>query len=165
MARNGYVVDAVGGTVGGPDGDTYALDRVEVVNGRLFYARPIAENASIFYQDLWLLPVQGWAITRFAFHEHLRATSIDWKMEPDRVEREGPLWRVSDGYLDLDVYEGSRYDLDDADELADAIAAGAISLAEGLGTLHALNALCKALRRHGYSGHSLLREYAPGLPE
>ncbi|MHB8577392.1 MAG: hypothetical protein ACYDCQ_18935 [Dehalococcoidia bacterium] len=164
MAKGGYVVDAAARTVGGPGGDTYALDRVEVVQGRLFLARSIANNASIFYHESWIMPVQGWVITRWAFHEQLRATAIDWKMEPNQVEVDGPLWRVSDGFLDLDVYEGSRYDLDDADELADALAAGTISLAEGLVALHALNTLCKALRRHGYSGHSLLREYAPGLP-
>jgi predicted RNA-binding protein associated with RNAse of E/G family len=165
MALGGYVVDTVERTVGGPAGGPHGLDRLEVANDGLFYARAIPADANISYQETWLISLQGWAITRFAFHEHLRQRSIDWKMELDQVELDGSLWRVSDGYLDLDVYEGTHYDLEDADELANAIVAGAISLAEGMATLHALDTLCKALRRHGYSGQSLLREYAPGLPQ
>lgn len=164
MARHGYVVDTVEHTVGGPAAGPFVLDRLEVAGCCLYYARAIPEDPSIFYQETWLIAAQGWAVTRFAFHEHLQPGSIDWKMEPDRVELDGLLWRVGDGYLDLDVYEGSRYDLEDAGELADAISAGSISLADGLSAFRALDALCKALRHNGYSGQALLRAYVPGLP-
>jgi predicted RNA-binding protein associated with RNAse of E/G family len=151
-------------TVGAPAFGHFALDRLEIANHRLFYARAIPEDASVHYQETWLIPDQGWAVTRFAFRDHLRTGAIDWKMEPDLVRQDGSLWRVTNGLLDLDVYEGARYDLEDADELAEAMSTGAISLEDGFAALHALNSLCRALRRHGYSGRSLLREYAPGLP-
>lgn len=165
MPRNqGSVVDTQALTVRDRNGLTYPIERLEVAQGRLFYARAIAGNDLFFYQERWLIPDQGWVVNRFTFHEHLRATAIDWYMETDRVEVAGSTWRVSDGYLDLGVYDGSRYELDDADELADGIAAGEITVAEGLAALHALNTLCKALHRLHFSGESLLREYAPGLP-
>lgn len=161
--RGGYVVDTCNRTVGFQGGDSYPLDRLEIAGGRLFYARAIAGSALVSLQETWLIPDRDWTFTRFTFHEHLRAAAFDWKLEPDHTEPGERFWRVSDGYLDLVIYEGSRYELEDADELADALATGAISLAEGLRALHATNTLCKALKDHGNSGLSLLREYAPEL--
>jgi len=89
---------------------------------------------------------------------------LDWCIEPDPVLVDGSVWRVRDAFLDLEVYEGVRYELRDADELADGLAAGEISLAEALTALHSLNSLCQALRLNGFSGKALLDEFAPGLP-
>ncbi len=164
MPRNGgSLVDTVAGTVRDRNGVIYPLERLVVAGGRLYYARSIAPNPLFSYHERWLLPEQNWVVNRFAFHPH-RLPSIDWYIETDLIEVDGALWRVSDGYLDVGLFEGRRYYLEDADELADGIAAGDIPLAEGLVALRALNQLCLALERHHYSGHALLREYAPGLP-
>lgn len=164
MPRNhGSLVDTVAHTVRDRNGVTYPVEDLRVIGDCLYYARPTPGNPLFFYQERWLLPEHGWVINRFDFHEHLRATAIDWYMETDRVEVDETRWQVSDGYLDLNVYEGSRYELEDAGELADGIHAGEIPLRDGLATLHALDALCQALRRHHFSGVALLYEYAPGL--
>jgi predicted RNA-binding protein associated with RNAse of E/G family len=163
VARNGYFVDTDEHTVGQFGGDVYALDCLNMAPGALYYARQIPRDPFITYQETWLIPNERWAITRFTFHEHLQLTAIDWKLETDWVEIDGPIWRVHDGFLDLELYDGSHYDLADADEFAEALAASEISLDDGTRTLHALDRLCRALRHHGYSGESLLRQYAPEL--
>lgn len=164
VTKGDYFVNIHSRAVWAPGVGPFALDRVSVVQGRLFYARPISASATISYQETWLIPDQNWAITRFTFHEHLRGAPFDWKMEPDSIQVDGAQWRVSDRYLDLVVYDGVRCTLEDADELADALSAGEITLAAGSQALRTLDSLCKALHRLGYAGQALLNEYAPGLP-
>ena len=71
---------------------------------------------------------------------------------------------MRDGYLDLEVWEGRRYHLQDAHELAEGLAAGEISVSETVHALDALGRLCEALKRADCSVRAVLAEYAPGLP-
>jgi predicted RNA-binding protein associated with RNAse of E/G family len=164
MPRNGgALIDAAAATVRERNGAVCALDRLEVAGDRLYYGRPTPDIDLFSYHERWLLPDRGWVVNRFVFRRP-DASDMSWYMETDRIEVNGPLWSVHDGYLDLAVYEGARYELHDAHELADGIAAAEIPLDEALNALRSLNDLCLALRRHGFSGRSLLEEYAPGLP-
>ena len=164
MPRNaGSEIDTAAGRMRDRDGQWHQLDRLTVGGHGLYWARPTPGNALFSYCERWLLPDLGWAISRFAFHPHL-PKQIDWYMETDLIQTAGPIWRQRDGYLDVGVYEGVRYELEDADELAEAIAAGEIPLAEALAALHALDQLCVALQRNGFSGRALLAEFAPDLP-
>jgi predicted RNA-binding protein associated with RNAse of E/G family len=164
MARGGYVVDTSALMVGQPGGPLWALDRLELAGGRLYYALSIAGDPSISYQETWLIPDEGWAITRFRFQPQPVSPAIDWKLETDWIEAHGDTWLVHDGFLDLAVTEGLRAELEDADELAEAIRAGEIALEDALAVLQSLDRLWRALRQRHYSGLALLRDYAPGLP-
>ncbi len=71
---------------------------------------------------------------------------------------------MRDCYLDVAVFEGSRYEVLDADELAQGLTAGDISVEEAARALESLNRLCRLLASNGFSGAALLAELAPGLP-
>ena len=62
------------------------------------------------------------------------------------------------------MYEGSHYDLQDADEFADALSAGELSSDEAVKILYALDSLRRELHANNYSGQQILNRYAPGLP-
>src|SRR5205823_972674 len=107
--------------------------------------RDLPDSNLFSRNEKWLLPGPGWVINRLAFLPHVPGP-LDWYIEPDSVVVDGAVWRVRDAFLGLEVYEGIRYELRDADELADGLVAGEISRAEALTALHALNRLCHALR-------------------
>jgi predicted RNA-binding protein associated with RNAse of E/G family len=164
MARNGgAVLDTAARQVRDRNGTWYPLDELAVAGGALYYARPIEGSDLLTYQECWLLPEQAWVVNRFRFHDHLPHL-LDWYIETDMTEVDGPLWRIRDGYLDIRVLDGSRYEIEDADELAEGLAAGDIPMADDVLALAALNRLCVALHRHHFSGAALLAEYAPELP-
>ncbi|MGH2586377.1 MAG: hypothetical protein ACRDJE_15800 [Dehalococcoidia bacterium] len=150
----------------------------------LYYARPIGgadvdvwrEHGSseeavaaflrqrIFeYHERWILADQGWSVSRFAFLPTAERP-IDWYIETEIIAIDGDRWRIEDGYLDGEVHEGSRYHVDDAEELAEGLAAGAISVSDAVSALPSLGRLCEALRSNGCSGAALLAEFASQLP-
>ncbi len=164
MKRNpGTTIDVAGARVEERDGCWYPLERLAVSGDTLYYGRPVTGIPLFTYHERWLLPAQGWAVSRFVFAPGVPAP-MDWYIETDLIEVDGPRWRIRDCYLDVELYEGVRYELRDADELAAGLRARQIPLAEALSALEALHRLCGALRTHGFSGAALLRAYAPGLP-
>ncbi len=164
MARNGgAVIDTARRQVRDRNGLTYPLDAVTTGEHGLYYARPIEGNRLFSYHERWMLPKQALAVSRMAFHAH-RTDAVDWYIETDLTDVSGDSWSVRDGYLDVRVHEGVRYELEDAGELADAIAQNDLPLSDALEALKALDLLTEALRRNGCSGHALLAELAPSLP-
>jgi len=141
----------------------HPAERLAVADGALYYARPTPGEDHFRAYERWLLPGQMWSVARFNFHDHF-TDRVDWYIEMDFIEVEGGIWRVRDGYLDVAVWEGSRYEVWDADELAEGMLAGEISVEEVARALDSLKRLGLALKRNGYSGAALLAEYAPGLP-
>ncbi len=160
-----HFIDTRARTVGNANHGPFKLNRLEMAAGSLFYSRSVTIDSGPHFQDTWLLPDQGWSVTRFRNDQGARASMFEWKLEPDFVTVEGPLWHVHDAYLDLSLYSGGRYELEDVDEFADAIASNRLSLDQSLNVLRAFNRLCDALRRLQNSGAALLHEYAPGLPD
>lgn len=164
MARNGgAIIDTARRQVRDRNGITYPLDAVVTSEHGLYYTRPIEGNELFWYHERWLLPKHALAVSRMAFHPH-RADAVDWYIETDLTEVCGDMWSVRDGYLDVYVHEGLRYDLEDAGELADAIVHNELPLSDALEALRALDLLCNALRTNGCSGHALLTQLAPSLP-
>ena len=141
----------------------YTLDCLTVAASGLYHARETPGAELFSYHERWLLRDPGWAISRFVWRPN-RPERVDWYIETELIEVDGAVWRIRDGYLDVNVHEGVRYELEDADELADAIAAGEIPLLEALTALRALQQLCAVLRLNGFSGRALLEEFAPDLP-
>src|SRR5262249_18628225 len=112
----------------------------------------------------WLLPAQGWVLGRFSAYPGQRPMGEDWYIDLDAIHVAGDVWRVQDGLLDVAVFDGQRYELHDADELADCLEHGLLPVADGLAALRSLHPLCRALERLSFSCVALLAEYAPGLP-
>jgi predicted RNA-binding protein associated with RNAse of E/G family len=164
VKRNGgATIDAAARRVLDRNGESYALDSVVVAEHGLYYTRPIEGNDLFWYHERWVLPRPGWVVNRFAFHEK-RANLPDWYIEPEIISVNDPLWRIQDGYLDVDIHDGDCYRVEDAGEFASGIAGGHIPLDEAVSVLRAFDRLCEALRINGCSGFELLREYAPSLP-
>ncbi|MGA7672061.1 MAG: hypothetical protein WBW04_16660 [Nitrolancea sp.] len=159
-----YVIDTVTRTVGNGTYGPIALNRLNVSADVLYYAGRIAPGGNSYQQETWILASQGWSVTRFRNDGNGPTPAFDWKLEPDWAEKHDRHWQIRDGYLDLVLFEGTRYYLEDADEFADALTDGRLTLNEGTNVLRSLNELCLALTRHDYSAASLLEEYAPGLP-
>lgn len=146
------------------NGASYLLDTLVEAGETLYYARPIDSSSSFDYQERWLLPAPGWSVSRFRLLDGA-PLRVDWYIETDLITVEDRRWTVRDAYLDVAVFDGSHYEVWDADELGDGLEAGEISAQEAVTALRSLNALLAALKRCGFSGRALLAEYAPGLPE
>ncbi|MGH2609662.1 MAG: DUF402 domain-containing protein [Tepidiformaceae bacterium] len=161
VRHRGAVVDVDRRAVCDRDGEWYPLERLEVAGSTLYYARQL--DFHLFdYHERWLLPEQGWSVSRLRFFPHV-PDPIDWYIEMEVIEVDGPLWTVRDGYLDMEVWEGSRCRLDDADELADGLASGAITVEEAAVVLRSLDRLCDELHANGNSGRALLERFATKL--
>lgn len=163
MRHRGIVVDVAERRVCDRDGAWYRAQQLTVSDAGLYYYRDFPDGTLFSRNEKWILPGPAWVINRFAFLPG-RPAPMDWYIEPDLITVADGLWRVRDAFLDLEVHEGARYELLDADELADGLAAYEISLDEAMRALRAIDSLCKALRSNGFSGRALLEEYAPGLP-
>jgi uncharacterized protein len=157
-------IDLAHREVNGRDGLLYPIDRLERTTNALYFSRVGAQHPDIAYQERWLLPALGCVVIRWTMRERVEPFDYGWYIDLDAIEVTDEHWTVTDRYLDLIVFEGERYRVLDADELADAVEASAIALPDALDALRALNTLSVALGRHGNSVAALLAEYAPGLP-
>jgi hypothetical protein len=106
VRHRGAVVDVKQRCVCDRDGEWYPFDRLEVAGNTLYYARPLDFDI-LRYHERWLIPDQGWSISRFQFTP-LEPDPVDWYIEMELIDVEGPLWTVLDGYLDMMVWEGKR---------------------------------------------------------
>lgn len=145
-------------------GNTAPMDAVVRVGAALYVAgRFVRDHRFAAYQQ-WIMPGQGWVVGRFVARPGMPPMRMDWYVDLDAVTVRGDVWHVEDRLLDLCIFEGQRYEVQDADELADCLADGTIAPAEAIAALRSLDALCRALERLRFSGVALLAEFAPGLP-
>ena len=151
-------------TVSARDGLFYPINHMAFSDGVLYFGRHGAENPSIAYQERWLFPEQGWVVIRWTLHSDGKPLGYDWYIDIDRTDIHDGHWTITDRYLDMIVHERVGYEVLDADELADAVAAGRIEVAEALRSLRSLDGLARSLRKHDFSMLALLQELAPGLP-
>lgn len=164
VPRNpGLLVDVATRHVRDRDGGSHPLDDLIISGDVLYYARPVNDSVHFSYYERWLVPTHGLVFSRPKFHPHIEA-AFDWYIETDFTSIDGGCWQVRDGYLDLEVWEGSHYHLADAHELGEGLAAGEIPVSETVYVLEALGRLCEALKRTDCSVRAVLAEYAPGLP-
>ena len=164
LRHQGVLIDVAQRTHRDREGRVTPLD--ELVRGEqgLYFAGRFPDNPRFHAYQRWMLPAEGWVVGRFTVHPGKRPMSCDWYVDVDTVSVTGDCWHAADHFLDVLVYDGRRYQVHDADELADALEAGAITLAEALTALRSLDRLCRALRRLDFSGIALLREFAQDLP-
>lgn len=162
--HHGILVDVRARTHRDRHGRVSPLDALVQNSGALYIAGPLPGNPRFRAYQRWLLPTEGWVVGRFAAHPGQRPMAEDWYIDLDAISVSGDVWRVEDRLLDMAVFEGRRYEVLDADELADCIEHGLLPPAAGLAALRSLHRLCRALEQLAFSGAALLAEYAPGLP-
>ncbi len=165
MAQGGYWIDTTSRIAGRLDIERVTLDRLEIAGNNLYCARHVDNEEDFTYRETWIISARCWTVNRFTFRENYGPGMDFWKLEPDPAVADGPMWRVTDGFLDVHLFEGCRYDLLDADEFADALRTGDLSSDTAAEILYALEHLCRELETNGYSGQAILRKYAQGLPE
>jgi hypothetical protein len=166
MTRNaGKDIDTRNQTVRDRDGLVYPVDRMVMGDGCLYYARPLDnfEDIGFDYHELWAFPALDLTVSRIRFLPGA-GDPIDWYIETDPIDVDGDVWRTRDGYLDVCLYEKTRYRVEDAAELAEGLASGAISMSDAVRALESLDRLLEILERNGRSGAALLAELAPDLP-
>jgi predicted RNA-binding protein associated with RNAse of E/G family len=162
--HQGLLVDVRARTHRDRQGRVAALDTLVLDGDTLYIAGPLIENPRFRAFQRWLIPAHGWVVGRFDTQPGQRPMDCDWYIDIDAVTVDGNLWRAEDRLLDLKVFDHQRYEVDDADELADCIEQHQIAPADAIAALRSLNTLCRALKRLDFSGAALLTEYAPGLP-
>lgn len=162
--HQGLLVDTHARTHRDRQGRVSPLDAMVLAGDTLYIAGPLPGNPRFCAFQRWLIAAQGWVAGRFTVRPGQRPMAEDWYIDVDAISVEGHLWRAEDRLLDVSVYEGARYTVEDADELADCIDRGLTSPADAIVALRSLHALCRALERLNFSGTALLAEYAPELP-
>lgn len=125
------------------------------------HADPTVESR-IRQHERWALPDLQLFVHRFTLLDG--TMPYDWYVDLDRITVSGGIWTIEDQLLDVEIYEGRRYLVRDADELAEALENGAMSPAEATAALRSLHALAGILTDNGFSGAALLAKFAPGLP-
>ncbi len=165
MARNnGSAIDVGRRVLRERDRNFYPVDRAEAARSGAYYTRgAVMEWESFERQERWILPEAGLSVARFDWKPTARRQP-SWYIEPDLITVSGDVFDTRDGFLDLEVYEGVRYEVEDLDEFAEALASGEITFDEGQMVMMAFHRLLTALRQNGMSGEALLRELAPDLP-
>lgn len=145
------------------DGRVHVLEEFAVGEGAVYFAWHGGPTPEFLYQQRWIFPEHGWMVIRWTRTAESTPLGYDWYIDVDRIETQPGRWVVHDRYLDVIVKEGHSYEILDADELADAVAAGTLQADQALDTLRSLDRLCKTLRDHGFSMVRLLESLAPGL--
>ena len=136
------------------NGGVYPIDRLEYVGEALYIEREFRDHPHVRYFQAYLLPEHGWQVCRYIPHQG--AHWCDWYVDICRIEVAGARWIREDLYLDLGVHDGRGYDLLDAEELGEAVAAGELRVGDAGYALHALQRFCDRLKEFGYQVQPLL---------
>lgn len=145
-------------------GRSVPLLAVLETDAHLYYRRPVLANEEISAVERWVLPEHGWVVTRFTQRPDARRW-IDWYIDIDDAVCVDGCWRIEDRLLDVGVVHGERYITMDADELADAMTDGSITLDQATAALRAQQALCRLLEESAFDVPALLARLAPDLPQ
>ena len=153
-----------------PKGFRRVVDEYRLTEFGLFMARAMDGHSQLAYIESWLLPQLGLRVT----HWHRKPSApprediyIDLvDIDPDFAERTGaagPLWRVTDAYLDIHVYTGDRLEVVDTDELLAALNAGLIDAQTAQRALERLYRTVDGIASHGYDTAGWLKEHGVDL--
>ena len=167
MARNsGKDIDPIAKRVRDRDGEWHGVDELQIEGRVLYYGRPLDPWPAMQfdYHEMWAFADLDVTVSRLRFFPNA-PDAIDWYVETDPIDIVDDVWHLRDGFLDVCVYEGSRYRVEDAGELADGLATTTISVEEVGRALRALDRVLRALDANQCSGAALLRSWAPELAE
>ena len=167
MTRNsGKDIDPVAKRVRDRDGKWHDVDELQVAGPVLYYGRSLGSWPAMQfdYHEMWAFADLDVTVSRLRFFPDA-PDAIDWYIETDPIDIVGGTWHIRDGFLDVCVYEGSRYRVEDAEELADGLTAGTISVEHASRALRALERVLRGLDANGCSGAELLRGWTPEFAE
>lgn len=141
--------DVARGTNTDPKGHVRAVELYREAPHGLYLSRPMPGHVSLAHLRSWLLPSEGLRITDFTFHPgHERHQ--DFYLDVVDVERDGPLWRTVDHYLDLVVLTGQWTEVVDLDEYAEAVALGLLAPDAAVRALETSHRVVAGLHAHGH---------------
>ncbi|MHA7664559.1 DUF402 domain-containing protein [Mycolicibacterium sp. HS_4_1] len=113
-----------------PKGIVRAVDLYRVEPWGLYMARPTPGRPQFRYLESWLLPTIGLRASIFHFNPgHEREQ--DFYLDVGRFTAGERVWTSEDHYLDLVVRSGVGVELEDVDELLDAVRHHLLSTADG----------------------------------
>ncbi|WP_161882531.1 DUF402 domain-containing protein [Deinococcus alpinitundrae] len=124
-----------------------AVERYEVHAAGLAVVRPFKAHPRIRAWQAHLLPALGLQICRYEFHgprEH------DYYIDLATISESGGVWTLTDHYLDVLVWEGTRAELIDEDEFLAAVQAGYLSATQASAVRAQAQALLRGLAEHGH---------------
>lgn len=158
------VIDFAASTYLDRGGETYQLTSGIQDDAGAYVAGPAHSQERVAAFQRWLLPEAGWMVGRPMMHSGGQPFRWDWYIDIAAIEVAEDVWRVSDHYIDVTVFENRRYEVLDLDEFADALEAGSLSTEQALATLRSTHRLCAELEELDFSVPALLERHAPTLP-
>ncbi|MGX9673011.1 DUF402 domain-containing protein [Mycobacterium sp. HM-7] len=132
-----------------PKGIVRAVDVYRVEPWGLYMARPTPGRPQFHYLESWLLPTIGLRASIFHFNPgHER--DQDFYLDVGRFTTGERSWTSEDHYLDLVVRSGKSVELEDVDELLDAVRHHLLSTDDGKRAITRATAAIEGLAQHNY---------------
>ena len=126
-----------------------AVDVYRVEPWGLYMARPTPGRPQFHYLESWLLPTIGLRASIFHFNPgHER--DQDFYLDVGRFTTGERSWTSEDHYLDLVVRSGKSVELEDVDELLDAVRHHLLSTDDGKRAITRATAAIEGLAQHNY---------------
>lgn len=115
----------------------------------LYMARPTPGRPQFHYLESWLLPSIGLRASIFHFNPgHER--DQDFYLDVGRFTAGAEVWTSEDHYLDLVVRTGKSVELEDVDELLDAVRHHLLTTDDGESAIATATEAIEGLARHNY---------------
>ncbi|MGB8405938.1 MAG: DUF402 domain-containing protein [Mycobacterium sp.] len=141
-----------------PKGIVRAVDVYRVEPWGLYMARPTPGRAQFHYLESWLLPSIGLRANVFHFNAGYEKDQ-DHYLDVGRFTADDKRWTADDHYLDLVVRTGVGVELEDVDELLDAVRHGLLSTDDAERAIAVTTTAIDGLVRHDYC----LRDWTASL--
>lgn len=126
-----------------------AVDVYRVEPWGLYMARPTPGRPQFHYLESWLLPSIGLRASIFHFNPgHER--DQDFYLDVGRFTSGEQVWTSEDHYLDLVLRTGKSVELEDVDELLDAVRHHLLTTDDGESAIATATTAIEGLARHNY---------------
>ncbi len=148
--------DVAGGTNTDPKGFVRAVQQYREEPFGLYMSRSMVGHPRYTWVESWLLPELGIRVTDWWFNPG-DDRDHDYYVDIVDIERDGPLWRTRDHYLDLVVRTGRDTEVLDADEFLAAVDAGLLDLPTAHRALRITHRTLAGIATHGHDLDAWLR--------
>jgi uncharacterized protein len=139
-----------------------AVDEYTVKPWGLYMARPTPGRAQFHYLESWLLPSLGLRASVFHFNPGYELDQ-DYYLDVGRFTADATVWHSEDHYLDIAVRTDVGIDLEDVDELLEAVHQGLLAPDAGETALRSALDAMQGLSLHGYDLDRWLADFDMAL--
>lgn len=115
----------------------------------LYMARPTPGRTQFHYLESWLLPTLGLRASVFHFNAGYEKDQ-DHYLDVGRFIAGDTVWTAEDHYIDLVVRNDRGVDMEDLDELFEAVQGGLLSTADAQRAVEITASTIDGLARHDY---------------